>query len=151
MAVGRRQSERGLRACLVTFFNQVKLTRWAVKNPPGPTLWFTGHPDRYPPGGSRLFSNPGGFWAGEWSQQLKVEPGWSPRVSRDYTAKSRIDCAILAKSPTYIAGGAYPLVWQVFHGLFVYARLISQSRGSVLYGVEASSQCGCSAARALAP
>jgi len=31
-----------------------------------------------------------------------------------------------------------------FHGLFVYARLISQSRGSIPYrvGVEASDQCG---------
>ena len=45
---------------------------------------------------------------------------------------------------------AYPFVWQPFQGLFVYARLISQSRGSIPYrvGVEASGQCGCSAARA---
>ena len=27
----------------------------------------------------------------------------------------------------------YPFVWQLFHGLFVYARLISQSRGSIPY------------------
>ena len=41
-----------------------------------------------------------------------------------------------------------------FLALFVYARLISQSRGSIPYiglGVEASSQCGCSATRVLAP
>ena len=40
-----------------------------------------------------------------------------------------------------------------FLRLFVYARLISQSRGSIPYrvGVKASGQCGCSAARVLAP
>jgi len=34
----------------------------------------------------------------------------------------------------------YPFMWQFFHRLFVYARLISQSRGSIPYrvGVEAS-------------
>ena len=44
------------------------------KNPPGPTWWLTGHPDQYPPGGSRPFGNLGGFWAGGWSWQPKVEP-----------------------------------------------------------------------------
>jgi len=42
--------------------------------PPGPTWWLTGHLDQYPPGRSRPFGSPGGFWAGGWSWQLKVEP-----------------------------------------------------------------------------
>ena len=89
-----------LRACLVTFFGQVKLARWAVKK----STW------AHLVGVVRLvtqvdFGQMGGLGSQKSSPYLAR---WSLRVSRDYTAKSRIDCAILAKI-AHLAGEMCPI------------------------------------------